>query len=96
MRNFHFPGRSPVMSPSAMVSTSHPLATQTGIDILKSGGNAVDAALAACATLCVVEPAIRHMAGVQEDWEDLHLLQAPQLPLDASGSRHPAQWEPRG
>ena len=37
MRNFHFPGRSPVMAPSAMVSTSHPLATQAGIDVLKSG-----------------------------------------------------------
>ena len=40
-----FATRSEVLAQSGMVATSHPLATQIGIDILKSGGNAVNAAI---------------------------------------------------
>ena len=83
MRNFHFPGRSPVMAPSAMVSTSHPLATQAGIDVLKSGGNAVDAAIAACATLCVVEPA---MTGIGGDCFVLYSPYNSSKPIALNGS----------
>ena len=48
--------RSEVISQNGMVATSHPLATQIGIDILKQGGNAIDAAIAANAALGLMEP----------------------------------------
>ena len=52
----NFATRSEVISQNGMVATSHPLATQIGIDILKQGGNAIDAAIAANAALGLMEP----------------------------------------
>jgi gamma-glutamyltranspeptidase/glutathione hydrolase len=49
-------GRSAVLAQRGMVCTAHPLATQIGLDILKGGGSAVDAAIAANAALGLMEP----------------------------------------
>ncbi|MEN1785634.1 MAG: gamma-glutamyltransferase [Bacteroidota bacterium] len=51
-----FATRSVVLGQNGMVATSHPLATQIGLDILKSGGNAIDAAIATNAALGLMEP----------------------------------------
>ena len=51
-----FATRSEVIAQNGMVASSHPLATQIGIDILKKGGNAIDAAIAVNAALGLMEP----------------------------------------
>ena len=55
MRNHQLPGRSVVMSTEAMAATSQPLATETALQVMRDGGNALDAAIAASAVLSVVE-----------------------------------------
>ena len=55
--------RSPVLATSAMAATSQPLATQVALDVMKNGGNAIDAAIAANALLGLVEPTGNGLGG---------------------------------
>jgi len=63
MRDIQFPGRSNILSTKGIAATSHPLSTLEAISILKKGGNAIDAAIAASSVQAVVEPGSTGVGG---------------------------------
>jgi gamma-glutamyltranspeptidase / glutathione hydrolase len=74
-----WPGRNqPILAANGMVATSQPLAAQIGLDVLRDGGTAVDAAIAMAAAVTVVEPATSSIGGdafaLVWDGERLHGL----------------------
>jgi gamma-glutamyltranspeptidase / glutathione hydrolase len=78
------PSRSTVMSKHGMVVTSQPLAAMAGVEILRAGGNAIDAAIATAAMLNVVEPMSTGVGG--DAFAIIYLAKSGKiLGLNASG-----------
>src|SRR5581483_7603165 len=80
--------RGPVLGAHCMVASEHPLVSQTGLAVLRDGGNAFDAAIAMSALLPVVKPGRSHLGG--DAYILAHPAGAPAPTAICSGGMAPA------
>jgi gamma-glutamyltranspeptidase / glutathione hydrolase len=82
MQQFYRPGLRSVSGKGGMVATSSPAASEAALEVMRHGGNAVDAAVTAAAVLCITEP---HMTGIGGDC--FALISKPgQAPIGLNGA----------
>ena len=76
-------GRADCVAKRGMVSSKHPMIGETGVEIIRNGGNAVDAAVGAAFMNCVVEPAMNGIGG--EGVMAIHLESGENVIIDYVG-----------